>query len=266
MNLRVDPTEIAAIIREVAETEILPRYQTLTDDEIMQKKGGEVVTIADEESERVLAKKLTAYLPGSVVLGEEGYAKDPSIMAALEGDVPAWIIDPIDGTKNFAAGRSPFTVILALCMNGETIMGWIYEPVERWMGVAEKGAGAEFNGIAAHVAAPKSLDQSDGHCAQTLISGDLQPRLFDIRDACASLSHPHCFGYEYLKLIEGSADFSVIGRLFPWDHAAGVLMFTEAGGIADMITGEGYRPATLNGLMILATNRDAWQELKGFFA
>ena len=158
MILSVDPEAISGIVREVADSEILPRYQSLTADEISEKNGGELVTIADEESERVLAERLTTYLPGSVVLGEESYAKNPAIMASLEGDAPVWIIDPIDGTKNIAHGRQPFTVILALCLAGETVMGWIYEPVERWMGVAEKGAGAKFNGSSAKVAAPNSAN------------------------------------------------------------------------------------------------------------
>ena len=265
MQISVDPAAIAEIIQEVAEAEILPRYQSLTDDEIMQKKGGEVVTIADEESERALAKKLTALLPGSIVLGEEGFAKDPTLMAALNGDAPVWIIDPIDGTKNFAAGKWPFVVIVALSLKGETVMGWIYDPVEKRLGMAEQGSGAAFNGAPAKIAAPKEFEDMSGLCAQTLISGELQPLLFDIRNACRTMSHPHCFGHEYLELIQGHADFSVIGRLFPWDHAAGVLMFSEAGGIADMITGEGYRPEILKGLMILATNHESWQQLKRFF-
>lgn len=264
MAPKVDLLEIAEIIKHVAEAEIMPRYQSLSAEDISEKQGGEVVTIADEAAERELSKRLTQALPGSVVLGEEGYAADPSVMKNLEGTAPVWIIDPIDGTKNFAAGRTPFTVLVALSQNGETIMGWNYDPVSRRLGMAEKGSGAIYNGQPAKVAAPKSFDQTDGFCAHRLISGALQPQLYKIRDACKSLRHPHCHGHEYLDLIEGIADFSVIGRLYPWDHAAGVLMFHEAGGIIDMIGGEKYRPGTLEGLLILATHPETWQKLKSF--
>jgi fructose-1,6-bisphosphatase/inositol monophosphatase family enzyme len=265
MSLSVDSIAIAEIIREVAEAEILPRYQSLTEDEISEKQGGEVVTIADEKAEQALSKRLKAALPGSVILGEEGYAADPSVMLRLDGDQPVWIIDPIDGTKNFAAGRAPFTVLIALVQNGETIMGWNYDPVANRLGMAEKGSGAVYNDAAGKIAAPKTFDQTEGFCASRLIAGDLQPQLFELRDACKSLSHPHCHGHEYLDLVEGLADFSVIGRLYPWDHAAGVLTFVEAGGISKMITGEDYRPGILAGLLILATNPETWQELKSFF-
>ncbi|MBT4938548.1 MAG: inositol monophosphatase, partial [Rhodospirillaceae bacterium] len=260
-----DPQSIAEIILDVAETEIMPRYQSLSESDISEKQGGEVVTVADEAAERALSQRLSATLPGSTILGEEGYAADPSVMRRLEDDAPLWIIDPIDGTKNFAQGREPFTVLVALVIGGETVMGWNYDPVSGRMGMAEKGSGADYNGRAATMAEPKSLADSTGFCASTLMASELQPKLMNLRDTCEKMNHPHCFGHEYLDLIEGVADFSVIGRLYPWDHAAGVLMFSEAGGITDMIGGEKYQPTTLSGLMILATNLEIWQEIKSYF-
>lgn len=269
MSLNVDPVAIAEIIRDVAETVILPRYQTLSADEISEKVGGELVTIADEESELLLSQYLTAYLPGSVVLGEEGYAKDPNVIAALTGDAPVWILDPVDGTHNFAAGKRPFVVIVALCLKGETVMGWIYDPIDQRLGFAEKNAITEFNGITTQIASSKPNSELIGFCARGLIAHPFQASLDSLEKTGATLTHPFCFGHEYLQHLQGAADFSIIGRFFPWDHAAGVLMFEEAGGVAKLITGEEYRPTiepnTNGSLMILAPDQDRWQDLKSYF-
>ena len=72
--------QVAELIREVAATIVLPRFRHLAADEVHQKTPGDLVTIADQESERALTKGLTALRPGSTVVGEEGVAADPAMM------------------------------------------------------------------------------------------------------------------------------------------------------------------------------------------
>ena len=97
--------DIADLLAEVARVEIVPRFRALAHGDWREKGPGDIVTIADERTEAALAPRLQALLPGSVVLGEEAAAKDPSLFDLLSGDHPVWIIDPIDGTANFAEGK-----------------------------------------------------------------------------------------------------------------------------------------------------------------
>lgn len=258
-----DAAAVAEIIRDVANTEILPRYQSLSDADIETKSSGEPVTIADEESERQLSARLAALLPGSLVIGEEAVERDPHLLDALQQDQPVWIIDPIDGTINFAAGRAPFVVIIALCHRGETVMGWIYEPLENRIAMTEKGSGAYIDGVEAKVSRAKPLADMEGYCAENLIPSGMKPAIGKLREACQSLTHPWCFGFEYLQLVAGQSDFSVIGRLYPWDHAAGVLLCEEAGGYVGMSDGRNYSPTINEGILMLAPDKMTWTRLRG---
>ncbi|MEW5727646.1 MAG: inositol monophosphatase family protein, partial [Pseudomonadota bacterium] len=134
------PEAVSAIIREVAEAEILPRFKNLRASQIREKKPNQLVTEADEEAEKVLARRLTALLPGAVV-GEESVEHDPRLMDALGRPGPVWVIDPVDGTANFAHGRPRFAVAVALVVDGGTVAGWIHDPVPNRTIVAVKGQG-----------------------------------------------------------------------------------------------------------------------------
>ena len=257
-----DAGRVADIIRDVAKTEILPRFQSLADADIETKSSGEPVTIADKQSEYRLTERLRELLPGSLVIGEEATERKPQLLDAIDGDDPVWIIDPIDGTKNYAAGRSPFVVIVALCRRGETVMGWIYEPLENRLALTEKNAGAEIGGPvdfrAARLAREKPLQQMHGYCDEYLVPAAMNGAVDSLRRDCAGLSYHNCLGYEYLELASGRGDFSVIGRLDPWDHAAGTLIFREAGGIAKCIDGRAYSPRIRKGVLLLAPDESTW--------
>jgi fructose-1,6-bisphosphatase/inositol monophosphatase family enzyme len=149
----MDMEKVAALIRETAEAVIVPRFRMLKQDEIREKKPGDFVTVADLDSERMLTERLLAWLPGSAVLGEEAAATDASRLALLAGEAPVWVIDPIDGTANFARGQEGFAVILALVERAELCAGWIYDPLGEAMVMAEAGGGAWSEGRRLAVAA-----------------------------------------------------------------------------------------------------------------
>src|ERR1700691_5898215 len=125
----IDPQTVSSMIRETARSVILPRFRALKREEIAEKGPGDFVTIADLEAERQLAALLTGALPGSVVLGEEAAAKNPELLRLTGGAAPLWIVDPIDGTSNFARGEPGFAVILAYVENGDVRARWIYDPL-----------------------------------------------------------------------------------------------------------------------------------------
>ena len=140
--------EVEAIVREVADEAILPRFRALSDDEVTEKTGPQdLVTVADREAELLLARRLPDLVPGSVVVGEEGAAADRAVLSEL-GRAAVWIVDPVDGTGNFVAGSERFGVMVALVRGGETVLGVIYPPMDGRCALAEKGAGAAFGGEA----------------------------------------------------------------------------------------------------------------------
>ena len=128
--------DVAALMREVAAREIMPRFRALADHEIEEKEKGELVTVADRASEAWLTPRLERLRAGSHTLGEEAVATDASLMSRLGNDVPLWTIDPVDGTANFVAGRETFGVMLSLIEKGEVTRGWIYLPVTDELGFA----------------------------------------------------------------------------------------------------------------------------------
>ena len=132
---------VGALMAEAAERAILPRFRALGRDEVEEKSPGELVTIADREAEAILTAGLAPLLPGSRVIGEEACAIDPRLIDSL-GEGTVWLVDPLDGTGNFAAGRPDFAVMVALLRDGATQAAWILNPLSGQLARAELGSGA----------------------------------------------------------------------------------------------------------------------------
>lgn len=260
-----NPGTVAALIREVAAAEILPRFQSLNDKEINRKAFGELVTDADEQAEKALSRGLRGLMSGSLVVGEEGTAKDPSLLARLGGRDPVWIIDPVDGTYNFARGCEPFVIIVALDLDGETVMGWIYEPRTDRMAVAERGSGARLDGHIMSVASGKRLEEMTGFVSTKFFAVEFRDRAQRLSNQIAARNHKHCIGAEYIELAKGQVDMVATGRLYPWDHAAGVLIHAEAGGHSGMLDGRSYASTIHDGVLILAPDMKCWTEIAQAF-
>ncbi|MFJ2742372.1 inositol monophosphatase family protein [Streptomyces sp. NPDC087440] len=133
--------EVTDILREAAAEAILPRHRALTEGEITEKTPGEVVTVADREAEALITRRLRAVHDVPVV-GEEAAAADPALLHAVRGAPQAWLVDPLDGTPNFVAGRDDYAVMAALVRAGETVAAWILQPATGVAYVAERGSGA----------------------------------------------------------------------------------------------------------------------------
>lgn len=245
------PERILNYMREIAAVEIMPRFQMLASHEIMEKKPGDLVTVADHASEAAFRRALPSLVPWSVVLGEEGYEADPKSLRMLNDTAPVWIVDPVDGTHNFAHGLSPFTVIVALVKEGETRGGWIIDPLADDAVWAVHGGGACY-AATADGETMRLAAQARPFADTTMTAGEkLKKRL---ERAAAELNSPlpgiveryRCVGREYMDIAHGQLDFARYGgRLKPWDHAAGCLIVREAGGRADMVESE--MPYTVGG-------------------
>ncbi|CAM5342367.1 Inositol monophosphatase OS=Streptomyces alboniger OX=132473 GN=CP975_29850 PE=4 SV=1 [Streptomyces alboniger] len=101
-----------------------------------------MVTVADRRAEERLTTDLAALLPGSVVVGEEAVHADPKIYEAISGEAPVWIVDPVDGTRQFVRGDPGFCMLVALAVGGEVQASWTYAPALDEFAVAVRGEGA----------------------------------------------------------------------------------------------------------------------------
>ena len=231
---------VQAVMRDAAERAILPRYQTLTADQIDAKAVDDVVTIADSEAELILAEGLAAILPEAAIVGEEAVHADPALLERL-GDTLCWIIDPLDGTNNFAKGQQPFGVMVALAEAGETIAGWIYDPLAGRMCHAHRGGGA-WLGDDRVTARPTGAEPPIA--AVSLVFMDQLKRAAmkqHIAPHYTLVDIPRCAAEQYPRLVLGVNDLSIFERTLAWDHAAGVLFVNEAGGMAARPDGRPYR-------------------------
>ena len=248
---------VAALMRHVGETIIMPRFRALAAHEIREKTPGDLVTIVDAESEALLGERLAALLPGSAVIGEEAVAADPELLDGLEHGV-RWLIDPLDGTMNFAEGKQPFAIMIALLADGETQAGWILDPVTGRMCHAGRGGGAFVDGERVS-ASPTGEKLPVAAVAPYFLPPDRQAEI----EARASgklkiVAIPRCAGEQYPRLVLGQNDVTLFERSYPWDHAAGSLFLTEAGGRIARTDGSPYRVSDKSHGLVAAASRELW--------
>jgi myo-inositol-1(or 4)-monophosphatase len=237
------------------EAEVLPRFRNLAARDIRTKTGPmDLVTEADIQAELALTARLTDLLPGSLVVGEEAVHEDKRVLDRLTSDGPVWIIDPVDGTGNFSRGDPIFGCIVALVQGGETVMGWIDHCVERETTVAVKGEGVERNGQRVTLTPRPARDLRD---MVGYLGGRPLVNLFLNR--AARVGRVGSAAHVYLSLSRGEGDFAVFTRMNPWDHAAGILIQREVGGVARLLSGEDYAPTLLSGVPVIAANEAEWE-------
>ncbi|MEK8145665.1 inositol monophosphatase family protein [Streptomyces sp. M10(2022)] len=252
-------TEVEAAVRAAAAAEIMPRYQQLASHEIIEKSGPhDLVTTADRLAEEHLTASLTRLLPGSVVVGEEAVHADPAVYDALGGDAPVWIVDPVDGTRQFVHGEPGFCTLVALAHHGEVLASWTYAAALDEMAVAVRGGGATLNGRPLHSGSPAPgavLKVAMSHPDYTT---DAQKRaLLGLRTEGIDARACGSAGLEYLAVACGAQDAVAFNWEFAWDHAAGLLLVTEAGGVQSTLSGARFRITGGNDLPFTAARDEA---------
>lgn len=251
--------EVGDLLREVAATAILPMFRRLDDADVQEKAPGELVTVADRRAERLIDDGLRKLLPGSVVVGEEGVAADPATLDRLRHPGPVWVVDPLDGTANFAAGQRPFAVMVALREAGATRAAWILDPVADSLTVAEAGSGTYRDGVAVRAPADRPpVAALRGAVSRYLPPGlrtVMQPGLERLAEVGPG---QHCAGWEYPEVLTGAQHFVIFWRTLPWDHLPGVLLIEEAGGVARRFDGARYDPTDDRQGLLVAANEGTW--------
>lgn len=249
---------VAALMRDVARGVVMPRYQNLAADEISEKAVDDLVTIADQESELRLAEGLARILPDAGIIGEEACAADPAILKRA-GIGLNWIIDPIDGTGNFAAGKPPFGIMIALADGGTTLAGWILDPLSGRLCHAFQGAGSHIDGEKV-VARESGASLPIAALAVYFMAPEERADIARRSQARFTLVDiPRCAAEQYPRLVLGENDVSVFARTLPWDHAAGTLLVNEAGGCCQRLDGSPYQVGDLRRGLLGASSPRLWE-------
>ncbi len=214
----------------------------------VSKKGRiNLVTEMDLRSEEIIVEGIAQHFPRHQILAEE---------AGLRGEEGeyVWVIDPLDGTTNYAHGYRFFSVSIALQQRGRTVLGVIYDPVTDEMFSALEGGGARLNGAPITVSRESSLEDS-------MICTGFSYQDEGIRQNLQLFNH--LIGLTRAIRRDGSAALDLCyvacGRfdgfwelhLSPWDVAAGMLIIEEAGGTASRFDGS---PCTIHDQELLASN------------
>ena len=261
--------QVGAIVADVVSAVVMPSFRSLRPEDIHAKDTpgdpDDLVTIADKAAERYLIDALGDLVPGAAFIGEEAVSDNPSLLAALSGPGPAWLIDPIDGTKNFARGHPDFGVMLALVEAGRTRASWMSVPAAQpsaYTVVARSGAGTLVNGtLAGPARAMAALPRGSIHTRMMppATARDVLVKLrgrYDPRPSTGSAAT------EYSAVIRGDKDFVIYYRLLPWDHAPGALAIAEAGGAALHLSGESYTPLSPNQVTIFAASLELAETIR----
>lgn len=227
--------------------------------EVAQTKSSatDIVTAADRASEELIRQRVLAARPEDGFLGEEG-----SDLAAASG--VRWVVDPIDGTVNYAHGLPQYAVSVGVEVDGEVVVGVVHSPAQGLEYTAVLGRGAFRNGVPIQVAAPVPLAhalvgtgfsyQRELRVSQTRTFAALLPQIADIRriGSCA---------LDLCAIAEGALDAYVeegIGGA--WDYAAGGLIAREAGARTEVLTGVGGR------ILVVASPATTYDEFRALVA
>lgn len=259
---------LMTIVAEAAALEIMPRFRNLCAGDISEKTSAiDLVTEADLLAEKYITAALRARFPTALIVGEEAYEADKSVVPALAHADLAFTIDPVDGTFNFAAGLPVFGTIIAVVAKGQTIASVIYDPVLGDTITAMRGAGTflrrktgQARRLAVAPAVP--LGAMTGAISWGHMEEPARSRITSNLAKARIAFGLNCSAYEYWMVASGKWHFIGHATLMPWDHLAGVLAHQEAGGYTAKFDGTPYRPGETTGGIISAPDEDSWHMIR----
>jgi myo-inositol-1(or 4)-monophosphatase len=221
-----------------------------------KQRRADLVTDADKASEAVIVARLRAEYPAATILGEEGGERKGTSQER-------WIVDPLDGTTNFAHAYPLFCVSIAYERDGELLAAVVYAPLMNELFAAECRSGARLNDAPIRVSPIRSIDTA-------MICTGFKP--FDYETNALYFAHASRHAQAVRRDGAAALDlaYTAAGRydgfwefdLAPWDTAAGVLLVREAGGRVSAIDGS---PFELSGRSVLASNAQIHDELCSLF-
>lgn len=265
-------TQLINLVRRAARAEIMPRFRSLDAGEIDTKKDeNDLVTAADIAAEAMITRGLQIAFPHALVVGEEAVAKNPDLLKGIAEAELCFIIDPVDGTWNFAKGMPLFGTIIAVCRFGQPVLGLIYDPVGNDLIVTDNTSPAQWQARSGRrhpiaTAQAKPLDKMTGYMHIRLMPPEDRALMWSKVGVLGYVATLRCSAHEYRLLATGAADFLLSGHLNCWDHAAGVLLCQQAGGKAAMLDGSDYNAAMTSGYLLCASCDEVWDTVATQFA
>lgn len=217
----------------LAKQQVLSRFEKVVAE---TKADGSLLTEADTEMQRATQAFLQTHWPEFAFLGEES---SPEAQAkALASDEGCWILDPVDGTSNFANGIPVFTVSLALIIGGHIQLGLVYDPSRDELFAARKGKGAELNHM------PLKAQTSHARLKACIALVDFKRLSFPLASQIlkdnpyASQRSIGSVALDWCWIAAGRGQLYCHGAQNIWDYAAGWLILNEAGGKSSTLNGE----------------------------
>ncbi|MGH7708380.1 MAG: inositol monophosphatase family protein [Vulcanimicrobiaceae bacterium] len=210
-----------------------------------KSERGDLVTDADRASERLIVERIRAAFPASAVLAEEG-------SEVVGGGGGRWIVDPLDGTTNYAHRYPFFAVSIAYEQRGEIVCGVVYAPAIGELFAAGRGSGARCNDRPIHVSRV-------GRLADAMVCTGFKPARYErngpyfaaVSRQAQAVRRDGSAALDLANVAAGRFDAFWEFDLAPWDVAAGALLVAEAGGHVESVEGGAHR---LDGGSILASN------------
>ena len=264
--------QLLNLVRRAARAEIMPRFRSLDAGDIDTKKDqNDLVTAADTAAEAMITRGLQMAFPHALVIGEEAISAKPDLMDGVGEAELSFIIDPVDGTFNFAHGMPLFGTMVAVCRCGQPVFGLIYDPVGDDVIMADNTSPAFWQTVKGrqkpvHTAAPKPLGELYGYMHIRLMPQADRALTFAKLNEVGNVSSLRCSAHEYRLLATGGADFVLTGNLNAWDHAAGALICAQAGGKTAMLDGSVYDATTSSGYLLCASSDQVWDTVAAHFA
>ncbi len=228
---------LTLLVQDIAEREIMPRFLNT---QARHKADGSLLTEADVAAQTMFTLKLPEII-AAPVLGEEMPAPIQRDMWNQYAQTGLWVLDPIDGTTNFANGLPHFAVSVAFIQHGLPQIGVIYNPVSKELFSAQRGQDAHLNGVTLPLRqSPNRLsDAVAGVEVKRLRSGKLSSRINTLSPV-RSIRSMGSSTLDWCYLASGRYDVYVHGGQNLWDYAAGALIFTEAGGHLATLEGDDF--------------------------
>jgi fructose-1,6-bisphosphatase/inositol monophosphatase family enzyme len=217
---------------------------------VTSKNDGTVVSQADMRSNAIVLGGISTLYPGDAILSEES----PHDVATLKKASRVWVVDPLDGTSSFIAGRDDFSILVALVENNRPTYGVMYFPARKLLVTAERGKGAQCNGEALRVSSATEPSR-----------GRVYIRNFECRRP--EVASPMMdSGLAFLKVASGELDGAIIRMTThrEWDIAAPMAVLLEAGGMVTDETGAPIKCGTgeLTYKFVVASNTHSHQQLQ----
>lgn len=259
---------VVDLLRRVAAQEIMPRFGRLQRSQVREKTSSfDVVTEADEAAEQAITAGLKAAFDGADVVGEEAVGRDPSLLSLLATSDRVFVVDPLDGTKNFACGLPLFGVMVAALVRGEVRASVIHDPVGQTTACALRDRGAwllapDGSRTSLRVARALPVGQMHGIVSTNFVPEPLRTRVNGRLSCLASSNWFRCAAHEYRLAAAGFSDVLFYNKLMPWDHAAGWLLHREAGGYSAHFDGSPYLPTHTTGGLLCAPDQASWEQVR----